>query len=103
MGVSGHTTAARGSLAQKGGITCSPKRQRAEHLLVLRRPDGAEQDDLLDAEGFVELEKADSRSGAPPLLPKTRCSPVSSLPGRPLSATCQKPTIRTGRTRQLTD
>src|ERR1700730_16247361 len=31
-----------------------------EHLLVLRRPDGAQQDDLLDAERFIESEKADA-------------------------------------------
>jgi hypothetical protein len=27
--------------------------ESVQHLLVLRRPDGAEQDDLLDAEGFI--------------------------------------------------
>src|ERR1700730_6556265 len=34
-----------------------------EHLLVLRRPDGAEQYHFFDAEGFVELEKANAVRG----------------------------------------
>src|SRR5499427_6712469 len=34
-----------------------------QHLLVRRRPDGAQQNGLLDPEGFVEFEKADAVSG----------------------------------------
>src|SRR5215831_10108279 len=34
-----------------------------EHLLVLRRPDGAQQNRFLDAEGFVQFEKADAVLG----------------------------------------
>src|SRR5438270_7906467 len=37
--------------------------QGVEHLLVLRRPDGAQQDDFLDAEGLVNFEKADAVGG----------------------------------------
>src|SRR5580700_4393468 len=33
---------------------------RVHHLLVLCRPDGAEQEHLLDAEGFVEFEETDA-------------------------------------------
>src|SRR5215471_13342946 len=34
-----------------------------EHLLMRRRPDGTQQNGLLDPEGFVEFEKADAVSG----------------------------------------
>src|SRR5438132_12976112 len=37
--------------------------QGVEHLLVLRRPDGAQQDDFLDSEGLVNFEKADAVGG----------------------------------------
>src|ERR1700730_6793903 len=37
--------------------------ESVQHLLVLRWPDGAQQNDLLDAEGLVELEKADAVFG----------------------------------------
>src|SRR5207302_1949665 len=36
---------------------------RVEHLLVLGRPDRAEEEDFLDAEGLVDFEKADAVLG----------------------------------------
>ena len=32
-----------------------------QHFVVLRRPDGAQQKDFVDAQGFVPLEKPDAR------------------------------------------
>jgi len=51
-----------------------------EHLLVLRRPDGAQQDCFLDAEGLVEFEKPDAVFGRA----DAELRPLLDLPGRGL-------------------
>ena len=54
-----------------------------EYFVVGCRPDGTQQNGLLDPEGFVEFEKADAVSGVPTqnFVPSSRTSSGVGSPG----------------------
>ena len=75
-----HSRPRRAGLEMRDDVFAE-KPKGVQHLLMLRRPDGAQQDDFLDAEGLVGSRKRMHSSGVPTqnLVPCSRiCCGVGS-------------------------